>query len=165
MSSKGSRGSKDSRRPPGATGSRGSNVWIFALALSASTLLAYNNCFSSPFVMDDQDAIVGNQTIRTLTPISQSLSGPVQSSTAGRPLVNLSLALNYAVNGLDPRGYHAVNLGLHILCGLLLFGIVRRTLSNLSNPSNLSSSSNLSNQVAFVCALIWLLHPLQTEVV
>ncbi len=47
---------------------------------------------------------------------------------AGRPVVNLSLALNHAGGGLDPRGYHAVNLILHIVSALALFGVVRRTL-------------------------------------
>jgi tetratricopeptide (TPR) repeat protein len=109
--------------------------------------------------MDDDDVIVSNPTIRSLSPISRTLSGPLQSSTAGRPLVNLSFALNYAAGALDPRGYHAVNLLIHILCGLLVFGIVRRTLSKLANPSNLSTL------IAFFCALVWLLHPLETEVV
>ena len=73
--------------------------------------------------------------------------------------------MNYAAGGLDPRGYRAVNLGIHILCGLLVFGIIRRSFSSLrtsSNPSNLSDPSNL---LAFFCALIWLLHPLESEVV
>jgi tetratricopeptide (TPR) repeat protein len=143
---------------PGRFGSR----WLFAIALIAATVLAYSNCFSSPFIMDDGDAIVSNPTIRSLSPISRTLSGPLQSSTAGRPLVNLSLALNYAAGELDPRGYHAVNLAIHILCGLLIFGSVRRTFSKASNAS---SSANLPNLVAFFCALVWLLHPLETEVI
>ena len=148
-----------------ANPSRFGHTWLFAIALIAATVLAYSNCFSSPFIMDDGDVIVSNPTIRSLSPISRTLSGPVQSSTAGRPLVNLSFALNYAAGELDPRGYHAVNLAIHILCGLLVFGIVRRTLSKASKPSNFSNSSNLPSLVAFFCALVWLLHPLETEVI
>jgi hypothetical protein len=48
--------------------------------------------------------------------------------TAGRPLVNFSFAVNYALGGLDVRGYHLVNLACHLLSGLLVFGIVRRTM-------------------------------------
>src|ERR1051325_217270 len=126
---------------------------VFALILVAATLITYSNALSSPFVLDDQDAVVTHETIRALT--ASALRGPIQSSTAGRPLVNLSFALNYAIGGLDPRGYHAVNLALHILCGLLVFGIVRRTLSKASKPSNFSNSSNLPSLVAFFCALVW----------
>ena len=159
MSPKGSKssqravGPKSSAASSGSGHTRGSNSskpWLFAIILVVATLLAYSNCFSSPFVLDDDDAIVTNPTIRTLSPISRSLSGPPQSSTAGRPIVNLSFALNYAAGGLNPDGYHVVNLVIHILCGLLVFGVVRRTLSSLSSessrlePSNLSNISNLS---------------------
>src|SRR5260221_11660190 len=91
---------------------------LLAILLVLPTLVAYSNCFSSPFVLDDEDAVVTNQTIRSLSPVSHTLSGPLQSSTAGRPLANVSFALNYAVGGLDPRGYHAVNLIVHIRVGL-----------------------------------------------
>ena len=169
--SKGSTGSTDSKgskgwnRPTGskgATRSKASNLqapWLLGLVLVVATLVAYSNCFSSPFVLDDDDVIVTNPTIRALLPISRALSGPPQSSTAGRPIVNLSFALNYAAGGLNPAGYHAVNLVIHILCGLVLFGIIRRTLSYLPHPPH------LPDLVAFFSALVWLLHPLETEVV
>src|SRR6185436_15684959 len=80
-----------------------------------------------------------------------ALRGPLQSAVAGRPVVSLSLAVNHAIGGLDPRTYHAWNLSVHILAALLLYGIVRRTLTN--------------HHVAFAAALVWLVHPLQTEVV
>ena len=46
----------------------------------------------------------------------------------GRPLLNLSPAINYALGGLAVRWYHALNLAIHILAGLTLLGIVHRTL-------------------------------------
>jgi len=49
------------------------------------------------------------------------------STVAGRPFINLTLAVNYAIT-LQLWSYHVVNLGVHILAGLTLFGIVRRTL-------------------------------------
>jgi protein O-mannosyl-transferase len=54
-------------------------------------------------------------------------SGP-NSSFTGRPVVNLSFAVNYAIGGLSVRGYHVWNMALHVCCALLLFGVVRRTL-------------------------------------
>jgi len=138
------------------------HTWLFAIILIASTVLAYSNAFSAPFVLDDVGVVTDNRTILSLTPLSRVLSGPIQSSTAGRPLINLSFALNYAAGGFDPRGYHAVNLLLHILAGLTLFGVVRRTIANAAQRSDLSKLSDL---FAFLCAFIWMLHPLQTEVV
>jgi protein O-mannosyl-transferase len=148
-----------------STPSASSRLWVSVSVLVVAALLAYSNCFTSPFVLDDADAIVTNASIRSLTPISRALSGPFQSSTAGRPLVNLSFALNYAAGELSPVGYHAVNLAIHILCGLVLFGIVRRTLAARSTASTSSSLSNSSNLLALFSALLWLLHPLETEAV
>ncbi len=57
---------------------------------------------------------------------------PAQAGQAGRlPLCPsvLCLAANYALGGLNPWGYHAFNLAIHLASGLLLLGIVRRTLS------------------------------------
>jgi len=77
-----------------------------------------------------------------------------------RPVLNLSLALDHAWGGLDVRGYHIVNLAIHLLAGLTLFGIVRRTLA----AGNALRSGGLPPTVfALSVAVIWLVHPLQTE--
>jgi hypothetical protein len=49
---------------------------------------------------------------------------------SSRPFVDLTLAVNYALGGTDPWGYHAFNLAVHLLAGLLLLGIVRRMLES-----------------------------------
>jgi len=75
--------------------------------------------------------------------------------------------------------YHALNLMIHVLAGLTLFGIVRRTLGlvgrvipnpplSVSDPSDRRVKDNapyLANAtlLAFFAALLWTLHPLQTE--
>ena len=104
--------------------SHAAGVIIFA------ALVVYHNCFAAPFVFDDIDSITRNPTIRHLWPIWKALSPPEAKgfTVTGRPLVNLSLAINYALGGNAPWGYHAFNLVIHILAGLALFGIVRRTL-------------------------------------
>ena len=94
-----------------------------------ATLAAFSNSFGGPFVFDNQLAIAENPTIRRLWPLWSPLSPPNNGTTVtGRPLLNLSLALNYAVGGLDVRGFHAANLAIHLAAALLLFGILRRTL-------------------------------------
>src|SRR5262245_18039436 len=99
---------------------------IPALAIIAVGVATYWNSLAGRFIWDDETAIVSNQTIQHLWP--DPLSPPRETPVAGRPLVNLSLAINYAVGGLNETGYHAVNIALHIVCALLLFGIVRCTL-------------------------------------
>ena len=60
---------------------------------------AYQNSLSSRS-FDDEGYITNNRSIRHLWPIWSALSHG-DNSVAGRPLFNLSLALNYAFGGTD----------------------------------------------------------------
>ncbi len=124
--------------------------------------LAYANSLSGAFVLDDQSTIVDNQTIREWWRPSVVLVPERNTAIAGRPIVNLSFAVNYAVGGLDARGYHLVNIALHIVCGLLAFGVIRRT---LDLPRVRERVGGASVPIAFAAALLWLVHPLNSEVV
>ena len=132
------------------------------LVLIVAGLLAYHNSFTGPFIFDDRLSIQENPTIRHLWPISQPLSPPHAgaATVGGRPVINLSLAINYALGGLDVRGYHALNLGVHILAGLTLFGVVRRT---LLQPRLRERFGAVANELALAVAVLWTVHPLQTE--
>ena len=135
---------------------------LAAGGLVLAALAAYLNSFAVPFVFDDVPAIVENSTIRRLWPLSDvlvpQLTGGV--TVSGRPVVNLSLAVNYAISGTDVWSYHAVNLGIHLAAGLLLFGFVRRT---LLTPVQRERFGAAAPPLAFSIAAIWMLHPLQTE--
>lgn len=136
------------------------SLWRAAL-LALAVGLAYSNSLSGPFILDDDVAIVGNRHIRELWDPAV-LFPERELPTAGRPLVNVSLALNYAWNGLDVTSYHAVNISVHVVCTLLLFGLARRTFDMLgASQASVSSSANL----ALTIALLWALHPLNTETV
>jgi len=79
------------------------------------------------------------------------------SPLAGRPLVSLSFALNYAADGLNVRGYRIVNVALHVVCALLVFAIVARV------PQ--AARTFEVRDLAFASALLWMVHPLNTEAV
>jgi tetratricopeptide (TPR) repeat protein len=146
--------------PPPDSSRRG--VWLRAALIVLAGALVYANALSGPFVLDDQDTIVMNDQIRQLWPPSVVLFPAVELPVAGRPVVNVSFALNYALGGLDVRGYHLVNIAIHIACALLLFGIVGRTL-NL--PSLRDRFGTRSTDLAFAASIIWLVHPLVTDAV
>ena len=80
------------------------------LLIGACVLAAYAGGMHGVFVFDDEATIVQNDTIGTLWPAWVPLTGPHESPSSGRPLVSLSLALNFAASGLDTFGYHAFNL-------------------------------------------------------
>ncbi|MBM3819594.1 MAG: tetratricopeptide repeat protein [Acidimicrobiia bacterium] len=136
--------------------------WL-PLVLAVLGALVYANALSGPFLFDDENSIVRNPQIRQLWPLSEPLSPPRDTPVAGRPLVNLSFALNYAADGLDVGGYHAVNIAIHILAALTLFGIVHRTLRARHASPLHGNEGSLPTGAAFVCALVWMLHPLTTE--
>jgi tetratricopeptide (TPR) repeat protein len=136
---------------------------IGALVLVIAGIAAYSNAFSVPFVLDDTVSIVDNESIRSLWPIGPVLSPPEDAGVGGRPLANLSFALNYALGGTNVRGYHIVNLAIHLAAALLLFGLVRRTLGAAMLAPRFREETRAP--LALVVALLWLLHPLQTEAV
>ena len=130
--------------------------------LIAAGLIAYANSLAAPFIFDDLGAIVDNPDIRQLWPVWREADSSARPSLNSRPVVLFSLALNYAVDGLEVRGYHAVNIGLHILCGLVLYGIVRRT---LRSPQTGDRFQGAADVLGLSCALLWLVHPLHTQTV
>lgn len=135
-----------------------SHVRYAAVALVASVLLAFANTLSAPFIFDDQAGIIDNPSIRQLSDVAAILAPPPGAAgAAGRPVVNLTLALNYALGGLDVRGYHTVNIVLHALAALALFGVLRRTFARL--PALAAHAF----PAAFAGALLWAVHPLLTE--
>jgi protein O-mannosyl-transferase len=183
------------KRPPGSRGGRSRRapaqpkprVPISLLGvLVAAVCVAYIPSFSGGFVGDDIDAIVANPHIRSLWPIHQALTAPSDTTAAGRPVVALSLALNYALAPDDARdawdppapgipveaatdpyyrnlwGYHAFNLAVHMVAALALFGVVRRS---LELPALRGRFSADAIPLAFAIALLWALHPLNTAAV
>jgi Tfp pilus assembly protein PilF len=136
--------------------------FLACLVIALAAWAAYSNTFGVPFYFDDRQAVTDNETIRhlnfeALIPPSEHAAGAI-----GRPLVNLSLAINYAISGDDVRGYHELNLIFHILAAWLLFGVMRRTL-RLSPLAETFGDASLP--LAFFIALLWSVHPLLTETV
>ncbi|MBT3295585.1 MAG: tetratricopeptide repeat protein [Verrucomicrobia bacterium] len=137
--------------------------WLPFLLLILAGVLAYWNSFDGVFVYDDLASIRDNPHIRLLWPLSESMSLPLWSSALtvdGRPLLSLSFSLNHWLFGPEPWGYHLVNLLIHIGAGLLLFGVVRRT---LALPRLRERCPGNPTWLSLAVALIWLVHPLQTE--
>ena len=167
--------------PPPAAGS-----WRAVALILVVGALTFANSLAAPFLYDDAAAVVENTSIQSPALLTSLLHPPRGGApTAGRPLANFSFALNWAIGGAEPRGYHAVNVALHLACALLLFAIVRRTLvapgfsdvrlpvaqglspARPGSPEGRRYETGLRDEatgVALVCALIWMVHPLQSEV-
>jgi protein O-mannosyl-transferase len=148
-------------------------IWLAAMAIVVVGAAVYTNSIHGTFVFDDLFGIVENRSIRHLWPPDAVLAPPPTTTVEGRPVVNLSLALNYAVDrwlqyGFSPGSaakplfnvirYHIFNITVHLSAALVLFAIVRRTLARLGGAVGARATL-----LALVSALIWVVHPVQTE--
>jgi Flp pilus assembly protein TadD len=130
-------------------------VWILPpLAIVAAGVLAYRNSFAGCFLFDDERQIVDSRAVRGGWPSGGFFPLPV------RPLVTWTLGVNYALGGLNTWGYHLVNLVIHLLAGLTLYAIARRTFLSERLKGRYGSDST---PLALAVALLWVVHPLQTE--
>lgn len=155
-------------QPPTSTSPRDRALLAGGL-LVAAIVATYANSLAAPFVYDDLPAITGNATIRHLWPLTNVLLPQAEGglTVSGRPILNLSFALNHAISGEAAWSYHAANLLIHAGAALLLFGLVRRTLDrwNATHQPDAAIGALPTLPIAFVIAAIWALHPLQTQAV
>jgi len=157
-------------RTPRAPAPPGHFPWWAQLAVFAGLavvgVLVYANSFHAPFVFDSLEFIQQNRAVQDVWPWVTSLGGDPPAVGRNRPVGFLTFALNYAWafdhtnNGFDVWGYHAVNLAIHVAAAWLLFDIVRRTLSSARLADRYAAHAAA---LAFAVALLWLVHPLQTE--
>jgi Flp pilus assembly protein TadD len=127
--------------------------WAALALLLATTALAYAPALDGPFVLDDPRALRDAR-------VSSPLEAPWAIwRAAPRPLLVASLALNHAVGGLSPRGYHLVNVGIHLAAILLAWRLARRLLAR-------AGMGDREGRVgALLAAALFALHPLQAEAV
>jgi Tfp pilus assembly protein PilF len=130
-----------------------------AAGIVLATATVYAGTLAAPLIYDDRVWITGNPSIRRLGSVAAVL-WPGEAAVRGRPVLSLSLALSHALSGEAPWGYHLANLAIHVLAALALFGIVARTLAFLPERFPAARDRIL---FAFAVALLWAVHPLQTE--
>jgi protein O-mannosyl-transferase len=109
-------------------------------------LLVYGQTLHVLWYFDDLPNIVENPVIRDLTLATRSLL------TSGRGLAQWSFALNYRFAGLEVTGYHLVNIAIHLVTA----GFVQAILRRLFPPAS---------WLPLLGALLFLVHPLQTQAV
>ena len=119
---------------------------FFVLLLAGVTIFAYRPAWNGGFLWDDDDYVVKNDLLTAsdgLQRIWFSLDSPSQYF----PLVYTTFRIEHALWGLNPSGYHWVNLLLHVANALLVW----RVLARLNVPG------------AWLAGAIFALHPVQAE--
>jgi len=131
-----------------------SNVIAICLIIVTGTCV-YANSFKNPFIWDDGGLIVNNLQIRNISNIPRLFGQNVyRQDMVGRyyrPILMTSFALDYRLWGLKPFGYHLTNLLLHLANALLVFCLIQLIFGR--------------QILAFLSALLFVLHPIHTEAV
>jgi Tfp pilus assembly protein PilF len=114
-------------------------------ALVAAVVAVYANSLAGDFVFDDQYLVLIYSRPRSLAHLFDMLIDSY------RPIRNLSYILDYIVWGAHPFGFHLTNVLMHAANTVLVFLLARRF--------------SLSQAAAFLTALIFAVHPIQTDAV
>ena len=128
--------------------------------LAIVVILIYADTLTAPFIFDDLINILNNPHIRVPALSLENLTWAGFNSPEGRrPVANISFAFNYYFNGYNLVGYHAVNILIHLTCGIFLYFLAQAT---MQTPA-LRSRYEKFGWIPFFTAFIWLVHPLQTQ--
>jgi len=161
--------------------------------------LIYFNSLENPFHFDDSHHIIDNPHIRSLRDVpnlftdTRTFSVWPGNNRHYRPLLLLTHVINYALGGLNPIGYHLVNLAFHVGSAFLVFLIVQTMLVppllssphkggknkpvaardvaagfSLRSTRDVAAGFSLRSTPVFIAltsALIFAVHPFNSEVV
>lgn len=116
--------------------SSGFPIYLAVLACFLLPTLLYLNTLKSPFLLDDDAKIVNNPDIKSFNYLKKRLifqyphgNHSFYGNDPSRPVVYLTLALNYHFGKLNPRGYHLANIFVHAINSVLIFFFARKVFS------------------------------------
>ena len=132
--------------------------WFNLIALgliTAFVLIAYSNTFTASFHFDDNPSIVENPYIKRVT-----WDNIMHLMSTNRPVVDLSLMLNYQLSGLNVIGWHIFNITNHIANSFMVYLLILWT---LTLPVLAARYADKAKRMALFGALLFAVHPIQTE--
>lgn len=115
------------------------------------------------FFFDDGPSILFAPGLKLSTLSVEAISQAWSSGSAGpsgRPVSQISFALNYYLTGFDPFAFKATNLAVHLVCGAFVFDLTRQLLAAPTQEA-LLPTQHKALAASWVVAALWLLHPIQ----
>lgn len=135
------------------------NKYLAILIISAWTFVIYYNSLTGEFVFDDESVVQNNASIQSLSSIPKYFTADEGfHKVIGRyyrPIVSSSYAIDYAIWGLNPFGFHLTNIFIHIISSILLFLILEQLFRKNKN----------SVFISFFGTMIFAVHTIHTEAV
>lgn len=125
---------------------------LHCVIIIALTAVSYHNCWHADFISLDDVSILDSLQSSERSLKSMFLGG---GGDYFRPLTFISFIFDLNLFGRDARWFHLVNLLIHIANSLLLYLLAKQ----------LFKQSTQSGTAAFCAALLFALHPVNTEAV
>ncbi len=119
----------------------------------------YYNALSNGFVFDDYLLVVNRSALPQV--VSEPLLAFSPTALGYRPLRTLSYVLDYRLGGMHPWVFHLNNLIYHWIAACLVFFVTLRLVAS----NAVASSPDTALRTALFAALLWAMHPVQTEAV
>jgi len=135
------------------------HFWAAVATLVIVPFILYWPSMHAPFIFDDLGYITENTAVKhnlTKYLLDRVVKDDVYSVVASRPIVFVTLRMNYLLGGLNVGGYHLTNIILHVMCTLVVFILSLRILAIL----NLNRRLAISTMIGFLFAI----HPINSEV-
>jgi hypothetical protein len=143
---------------------------VALVVVLAGALLAHGRSLGHGFVYDDHRFIERNAALEHLGDVGRFFTDPTTASAAQgvepdvwRPLRTLAFAVDRALFGLDPRGWHASSLLLHLVNAALVWLLLRRIFAR--DPDGRRRSEAAASTAAAAGALLFAVHPVTVECV
>jgi len=137
---------------------RGTPVFVCWGAIALLAGLVYANALHNPFVFDDHRMIVENTSIHSLTNLRSVLLHEMT-----RPVVNLSYAVDYAIWGDGPFGFHLTNVLLHVANVMLLFLVAWHLAADREKRGTAPFLGSQPFVVALTASALLAVHPMMTQ--
>ncbi|RPI15837.1 MAG: tetratricopeptide repeat protein [Ignavibacteriae bacterium] len=139
------------------------NLLIYYVIIGIAAFIVYANSLSNEFVFDDDSVVLGDQSITSLSNIPKYFTGQEGfHKVIGRyfrPVVSTTYALDYALYGLEPFGFHLTNVLVHVINSLLFFYFLLLVFKKEKHESK------LYYPVILFAGLIFAVHTIHTEAV
>jgi len=126
--------------------------WKHIVLIMIIGFVVYSNSLKDPFIYDDNSNIVKNVFIKDWGNLSELFSSryfSLAQEKTYRPITTLSYFIDYSLWELNVIGWHVTNIVLHLINALLVYYLLLLILSDYN--------------VSFITALLFCLHPIQTE--
>src|SRR5262249_23551475 len=136
---------------------RGPRYWHL-LVIAAVAFAVYLNTLSADFVWDDRFQVVQNPVIKDpylvpkfFTTGVWTLISPTHPTNYYRPTMFVSYLITYHLFGLNPAGFHFVNIACNALVALMVYALTLRLFER--------------SEIALIAGLLFAVHPIHTEAV